>query len=128
MPADPLLSNVLTAFALLNTASPAVPKKKTRKLRMNTLRNARRSVTRLIKDFDADPASDPDRFRALMAAFRVLLNYDVALAAAGKGDDKTPGDAEGDPDMKRLTPEEQLESERLFWKLHGIENPELPAK
>ena len=112
----------------MNTASPAVPKKKTRKLRMNTLRNARRSVTRLIKDFDADPESDPDRFRALMAAFRVLLNYDVALAAAGKGDDKTPGDAEGDPDMKRLTPEEQLESERLFWKLHGIENPELPAK
>ncbi len=47
-----------------------------RQLRMNNRENARRSLARIIREFDADPDADVQRFRALVSGFSTLLAYD----------------------------------------------------
>ena len=47
-----------------------------RQLRLNTRANARGSLARVLRDFDADADADPVRFRAVLHGFNVLLAYD----------------------------------------------------
>lgn len=49
---------------------------KRRQLRMNNRENAQRSLARIIREFDADPHADVQRFRALVSGFSTLLAYD----------------------------------------------------
>ena len=121
MPADPLITGILTAFALLKTPTPQPEEKIVRKLRLRTRKNARSSVARLIRDFDADENADPGRFRALMRGFGVLLAYDNAIGAGGKLDPAASLDPTRDePDLDRLDSGEQEEFDRLWMKSRGI--------
>ena len=47
-----------------------------RQLRLNTRQNARRSLCRLIREFDADPDANVSRFIAKTRAIRQLLDWD----------------------------------------------------
>ena len=47
-----------------------------RQLRINTRQNARKSLTRIIREFDADPEANHVRFKAMLHGFNTLLAYD----------------------------------------------------
>ena len=49
-----------------------------RQLRLKDRQASRRSLARVIREFDADPKADVARFRALVHGFATLLAFDRA--------------------------------------------------
>lgn len=49
-----------------------------RQLRLANRHAARRSLARVIREFDRDPKADVARFRALIHSFATLLSFDRA--------------------------------------------------
>ena len=87
-----------------------------RQLRMNNRDNARRSLARLIREFDADPDADVQRFRALVSAFSALLAYD--RLAEGTGCRRAPADPRADTRAATMSAGLSRRLKRLEEKLH----------
>lgn len=54
------------------------PRKKTTRLWLNSMTNARRSLARLIRDLHDDPQADTTWYRAQGYLMKILLDYFVA--------------------------------------------------
>ena len=117
IPPEALIVTLLGVISRQQTQTRPT-RRQARKLRLSTIKSARNSVKRIIREFDADPKADPTRLKAMIYAFNILLAYFDRDPPPARIESAKP--SESDPNLQKLTPDERKEFDRLWLKAVGI--------